>query len=183
MYVFHVPTCSGVNGELLIYHCCTFLNNKYSKGAVQEHIRFDELSQCSWYQDLGTKILVPRSWYQDLGTEKNGEPKRRSLSVCRGGKGSGGLEPPQEPQGVWGGSSLPSLIPWGGLGGREPPKQDLRPIKRPKCKPNGRKIAKNKISTLSNSLVLFWLLPFNKSDEFKSFVYTYSFVELDKKIS
>ena len=22
----------------------------------------------SWYQDLGTKILVPRSWYQDLGT-------------------------------------------------------------------------------------------------------------------
>ena len=23
----------------------------------------------SWYQDLGTKIWVPRSWYQDLGTK------------------------------------------------------------------------------------------------------------------
>ena len=23
----------------------------------------------SWYQDLGTKILVPRFWYQDLGTK------------------------------------------------------------------------------------------------------------------
>ena len=23
----------------------------------------------SWYQDPGTKILVPRSWYQDLGTK------------------------------------------------------------------------------------------------------------------
>ena len=23
----------------------------------------------SWYQDLGTKILVPRSWYQDPGTK------------------------------------------------------------------------------------------------------------------
>ena len=22
-----------------------------------------------WYQNLGTKILVPRSWYQDLGTK------------------------------------------------------------------------------------------------------------------
>ena len=36
---------------------------------IQEHIRFDKLSQCSWYQDLGTKILAPRSWYQDLGTK------------------------------------------------------------------------------------------------------------------
>ena len=23
----------------------------------------------SWYQDLGTRILVPRSWHQDLGTK------------------------------------------------------------------------------------------------------------------
>ena len=23
----------------------------------------------SWYQDPGTKILIPRSWYQDLGTK------------------------------------------------------------------------------------------------------------------
>ena len=27
------------------------------------------LAPGSWYQDLGTRILVPRSWYQDLGTK------------------------------------------------------------------------------------------------------------------
>ena len=27
-----------------------------------------DLGTRSWYQDLGTEILVPRSWYQDLGT-------------------------------------------------------------------------------------------------------------------
>ena len=60
-----------------------------------------------------TKILVPGSWYQDLGTKKNGEPERRSLSVCRGARGAagappgglGGWKPPQEQQGVWGGGS------------------------------------------------------------------------------
>ena len=29
----------------------------------------DWFPQRSWYQDLGTKILVPRSWYQDIGTK------------------------------------------------------------------------------------------------------------------
>ena len=53
----------------------------------------DRFPQRSWYQDPDTKILVPRSWYR-----KNGEPERRSLLVCRGGKGdaggSGGSSPP-----------------------------------------------------------------------------------------
>ena len=31
--------------------------------------RYQDLGTRSWYQDLGTKILVPRSWYQDLGTK------------------------------------------------------------------------------------------------------------------
>ena len=49
------------------------------------------------------------AWYQDLGTKIYGEPERRSLSVCRWAwgaasppPGSGGLEAPQEQQGVWG---------------------------------------------------------------------------------
>ena len=62
----------------------------YSKGAVQEHIRFDELSQCSWYQDPGTKILVP----------KKKESPRGGASRYAGGHG--GLQAPQEQQGVWG---------------------------------------------------------------------------------
>ena len=57
----------------------------------------------TWYQDP-----LPRFWYQDLGTKKNGEPERRSLSVYQGGtvgckrpaRGPGGLEAPQEQQGV-----------------------------------------------------------------------------------
>ena len=32
-----------------------------------------DLGTRSWYQDLGTKILVPRSWYQDPGT-RTGAP-------------------------------------------------------------------------------------------------------------
>ena len=28
---------------------------------------YQDLVPGSWYQDLGTKILVPRSWYQDVG--------------------------------------------------------------------------------------------------------------------
>ena len=47
----------------------------------------------SRYQDLGTNILVPRSWYQDLGTKIYGEPERRSLSVCRGARGAAGPLP------------------------------------------------------------------------------------------
>ena len=40
----------------------------------------------SWYQDLGTKILVPRSWCQGtkiLVPKKNGELERRSLSPLK----------------------------------------------------------------------------------------------------
>ena len=64
-----------------------------------------------WYQDLSTKILVPRSWYQDLVSKIYGEPERRSLSVCRGG-----LQAPR--QGVWGAGSPPGRA--GGLGGGSP---------------------------------------------------------------
>ncbi len=43
--------------------------------------------QGSWYQDLGTKILVPRSWYQDLWGNQSGTLERfprgeRSLRDC-----------------------------------------------------------------------------------------------------
>ena len=53
-----------------------------------------------------SKILVPR---------KNGEPERRSLSVCRGARGAagpppGGLEAPQEEQGVWGAAPSHKLL-------------------------------------------------------------------------
>ena len=52
-----------------------------------------------------TKILVPRSWYQ-----KNGEPGRRSLLVCRGARraaspppgGLGGWKPPRNSRGSGG---------------------------------------------------------------------------------
>ena len=30
---------------------------------------WDRFPQRSWYQDLGTKILLPRSWYQHTGTK------------------------------------------------------------------------------------------------------------------
>ena len=71
------------------------------------------------YQDLGSWILVPRSWYQDLGTKIlvpkiNGEPERRSLSVCRGARGAAG-----PPPGGLGGWKPPSSA--GGLGGSSPP--------------------------------------------------------------
>ena len=38
-----------------------------AKRAVPPSCR-DRFPQRSWYQDPGTKILVPRSWYQDLGS-------------------------------------------------------------------------------------------------------------------
>ena len=50
-------------------------------------------------------------WYQHLGTKIYGEPERWSLSVCRGAcckppaRGSGGLEAPQEQQGLGDGST------------------------------------------------------------------------------
>ena len=62
-------------------------------------------------KDPGTKILVPK---------KNGEPERRSLSVCRGARGAagpppgglGGWKPPQEEQGVWGAAAPVKTILW-----------------------------------------------------------------------
>ena len=47
--------------------------------------------------------------FQDLGTKKNGEPERRSLSVCRGA--AAGPPPP------------------GGLGGWKPPRNCRPPVK------------------------------------------------------
>ena len=61
----------------------------------------DRFPQRSWYQDPGTKILVPK---------KNGESERRSLSVCRGARG---LQAPR--QGVWAAGSPPGRA--GRLGG------------------------------------------------------------------
>ena len=58
----------------------------------------------SWYQDLGTKILVPGSWYQDLRRAREAEPlvMKGGTGGCRPpARGSGGLEAPQEQQGVW----------------------------------------------------------------------------------
>ena len=79
----------------------------------------------SWYQDLGTRILVPRSWYQDPGTKilvpkKNGEPERRSLSVCRGVQGAagpppgslGGWKPPRKSRGSEGRQPPVKTISW-----------------------------------------------------------------------
>ena len=71
----------------------------------------------SWYQGLGTKILVPRSWYQDLGTKIYGEPERRSLSVCRGARGAAG--PPPGGQEGW---KPPRKSR--GSGGRQPPSKN-----------------------------------------------------------
>ena len=62
-----------------------------------------------WYQDLGTKILVPRSWYQDLGNKKKRESPRGGASRYAGGHG--GLQAPR--QGVWGAGSPPGTA--GGL--------------------------------------------------------------------
>ena len=67
--------------------------------------------------DLGTKILVPRSWYQDLGPKIDGEPERRSLSVCRGARGAAG-----PPPGGLGGWKPPSNS--GGSGGRQSPSKN-----------------------------------------------------------
>ena len=71
----------------------------YSKGAVQEHIRFDELSQCSWYQDLGTKKT---------------ESPRGGASRYAGGHG--GLQTLR--QGILGAGSPPGIT--GGLGAAAP---------------------------------------------------------------
>ena len=76
----------------------------------------------SWYQDLGAKILVLRPWYQDPGTKilvpkKNGEPERRSLSVCRGARGAAG-----PPPGGLGGWKPPRNSR--GSGGRQPPSKN-----------------------------------------------------------
>ena len=72
---------------------------------IQEHIRFDKLSQCSWYGDPGTK--------------KNRYPQRRSLSVCRGAVPEhGGLQKP--PARVSGG--LPPPRPPAVPGGFQPPR-------------------------------------------------------------
>ena len=68
----------------------------------------------SWYQDLGTRILVPRSWYQDLGTKKKGEPKRRSLSACRGARRAASSPP--------GGLGAFQNSRWSG--GRQPPSKN-----------------------------------------------------------
>ena len=64
----------------------------------------------SWYQNLGTKILVPRSRYQ-----KKTESPRGGASRYAGGHG--GLQAPR--QGVWGAGSPPGTA--GGLGGGSPP--------------------------------------------------------------
>ena len=40
----------------------------------------------AWYQDLGTRILVPRSWYQDLRRAREAEPLRMQ-------EGTGGCKP------------------------------------------------------------------------------------------
>ena len=69
-----------------------------------------------WYQDLSTKILVPRSWYQDQIIY--GEPERRSLSVCRGAREAAG--PPPECLGGW---KPPGTA--GGLGAAAPQKKKI----------------------------------------------------------
>ena len=61
-----------------------------------------------------SKILVPR---------KNGEPERRSLSVCRGARGDAG-----PPPGVWGAGSPPGTA--GGLRGGSPPSKNNLMVKR-----------------------------------------------------
>ena len=61
-------------------------------------------------QDLGTKdpgikILVPRSWYQDPRRAREAEPlgMQGGTGGCKPpARWSGGLEAPQEQQGVWG---------------------------------------------------------------------------------
>ena len=58
MLFLHITVEISLNNEILWHRCWYHIIWDYSKGAVQEHIRFDELSQCSWYQDLGTKILA-----------------------------------------------------------------------------------------------------------------------------
>ena len=81
----------------------------------------------SQYQDLGTRILVPRSWYQylgtrswfqDLGTKKNGELERQSLTKIEQG-GRGGCSPPARGSGGLEAGSPPGTA--GGLGGGSPP--------------------------------------------------------------
>ena len=86
--------------------------------------RYKNISGLTSYRNvLGSKILVQRSWYQDPGTKilvpekKNGEPERRSLSVCRGARGAasppprslGGRKPPRNST---------------GSGGRQPPSKN-----------------------------------------------------------
>ena len=49
--------------------------------------------------------LVPRSWYQDLRRAREAEPlgMQGGTGGCKPpARGSGGLEAPQEQQGVWG---------------------------------------------------------------------------------
>ena len=70
-------------------------------------------------QDLGIRISVPRSWYQDPGTKilvpKKMESPRGGASRYAGGHG--GLQAPR--QGVWGAGSPPGTA--GGPGGGSPP--------------------------------------------------------------
>ena len=54
---------------------------------------------------VGAPVLVPRSWYQDLRRAREAEPlgMQGGTGGCRPpARGSGGLEAPQEEQGVWG---------------------------------------------------------------------------------
>ena len=41
----------------------------FPKNGRYQDLRTRILVPRAWYRDLGTKILVPRSWYQDLGTK------------------------------------------------------------------------------------------------------------------
>ena len=73
----------------------------------------------SWYQDLGTKILVPRSWYQDLRRAREAEPL--GMQGGTGGCRPGGWKPPRKSR---------------GSGGRQPPSKNhfidkVKPITTP----------------------------------------------------
>ena len=88
----------GVSVPCQIFSCRALMIRAVPNISVPCRARI--LVSGSWYQDLGTNILVPRSWYQ----KKNGEPERRSLSVCREARGAAGPPP-------------------GGLGGWKPPRK------------------------------------------------------------
>ena len=66
---------------------------------IQEHIRFDKLSQCSWYGDPGTKKNdTPRG-----GASRYAGGQCRSTGGCKNPPPGvlGGWKPPKNSKGVW----------------------------------------------------------------------------------